>query len=116
GLLFSGDTLFAAGWGRTDLPGGSDEQLVESLIRLSTFEDSVRGLPGTPSASETRPAPVGLWAWAPSIASARPSSRRRRRALTIRALASPRRRHGRRTETCSSQPRVGPSGAVSSAK
>jgi glyoxylase-like metal-dependent hydrolase (beta-lactamase superfamily II) len=46
GLLFSGDTLFAAGWGRTDLPGGSDEQLVESLIRLSTFEDGVRVLPG----------------------------------------------------------------------
>ena len=46
GLLFSGDTLFAAGWGRTDLPGGSDEQLVESLIRLSTLEDSVRVLPG----------------------------------------------------------------------
>jgi glyoxylase-like metal-dependent hydrolase (beta-lactamase superfamily II) len=46
GLLFSGDTLFAAGWGRTDLPGGSDDQLVESLIRLSTLEDSVRVLPG----------------------------------------------------------------------
>jgi glyoxylase-like metal-dependent hydrolase (beta-lactamase superfamily II) len=46
GLLFSGDTLFAAGWGRTDLSGGSDEQLVESLIRLSTLEDSVRVLPG----------------------------------------------------------------------
>jgi glyoxylase-like metal-dependent hydrolase (beta-lactamase superfamily II) len=46
GLLFSGDTLFAAGWGRTDLPGGSDEQLVDSLIRLSTLEDSVRVLPG----------------------------------------------------------------------
>ena len=46
GLLFSGDTLFASGWGRTDLPGGSAEQLVESLIRLSTFEDSVRVLPG----------------------------------------------------------------------
>jgi len=46
GLLFSGDTLFAAGWGRTDLPGGSDEQLVESLARLATLEDSVRVLPG----------------------------------------------------------------------
>lgn len=46
GLLFSGDTLFAAGWGRTDLPGGSEEQLVESLARLATFEDTVRVLPG----------------------------------------------------------------------
>jgi glyoxylase-like metal-dependent hydrolase (beta-lactamase superfamily II) len=46
GLLFSGDTLFAAGWGRTDLPGGSPEQLVESLVRLTTFEDTVHVLPG----------------------------------------------------------------------
>ena len=30
-LLFSGDTLFAGAWGRTDLPGGSDDQMVDSL-------------------------------------------------------------------------------------
>ena len=46
GLLFSGDTLFASGWGRTDLPGGSDEQLVESLARLATFDDPLAVLPG----------------------------------------------------------------------
>jgi hydroxyacylglutathione hydrolase len=46
GLLFSGDTLFASGWGRTDLPGGSQEQLVESLARLSTFDDPLAVLPG----------------------------------------------------------------------
>jgi hydroxyacylglutathione hydrolase len=46
GFLFSGDTLFASGWGRTDLPGGSDEQLVESLARLATFEDPLVVLPG----------------------------------------------------------------------
>ncbi len=46
GVLFSGDTLFAAGWGRTDLPGGSDEQMAESLVRLSELEDRVRVLPG----------------------------------------------------------------------
>src|SRR6478609_5657214 len=33
-LLFSGDTLFAGGWGRVDLPGGSAEAIVESLGRL----------------------------------------------------------------------------------
>jgi hydroxyacylglutathione hydrolase len=46
GLLFSGDTLFASGWGRTDLPGGSPEQLVESLARLATFDDPLAVLPG----------------------------------------------------------------------
>ena len=46
GLLFSGDTLFAAGWGRTDLPGGSAEQMVESLSRLATFDDATTVLPG----------------------------------------------------------------------
>lgn len=46
GLLLSGDTLFASGWGRTDLPGGSDEQMVESLGRLAMFEDPLRVLPG----------------------------------------------------------------------
>src|ERR671919_140127 len=34
-LLFSGDTLFAGGWGRVDLPGGSSGAIVESLGRLS---------------------------------------------------------------------------------
>ena len=46
GLLFSGDTLFASGWGRTDLTGGSAEQLVESLARLATFDDPLAVLPG----------------------------------------------------------------------
>ncbi len=46
GLLFSGDTLFAGAWGRTDLPGGSPEQLVDSLARLVTFDDPLAVLPG----------------------------------------------------------------------
>jgi glyoxylase-like metal-dependent hydrolase (beta-lactamase superfamily II) len=45
-LLFTGDTLFAGSWGRTDLPGGSDEQMVESLTRLSGLADDLRVLPG----------------------------------------------------------------------
>jgi glyoxylase-like metal-dependent hydrolase (beta-lactamase superfamily II) len=44
--LFSGDTLFAGGWGRVDLPGGSTEAMVESIARLATLEDKVRVLPG----------------------------------------------------------------------
>jgi hydroxyacylglutathione hydrolase len=46
GILFSGDTLFAGSWGRTDLPGGSDEQMVESLIRLAGMPDGLRVMPG----------------------------------------------------------------------
>jgi glyoxylase-like metal-dependent hydrolase (beta-lactamase superfamily II) len=46
GLLFSGDTLFAGGWGRVDLPGGSAEAMAESIVRLSRLADSVRVLPG----------------------------------------------------------------------
>jgi glyoxylase-like metal-dependent hydrolase (beta-lactamase superfamily II) len=46
GTLFSGDTLFAGGWGRVDLPGGSAEQMAESLVRLMTLENPVRVLPG----------------------------------------------------------------------
>lgn len=46
GLLFAGDTLFAGGWGRTDLPGGSKEQIVESLGRLAGLPDALRVLPG----------------------------------------------------------------------
>ena len=32
--LFTGDTLFDHGWGRTDLPGGSESDLFASLRRL----------------------------------------------------------------------------------
>ena len=46
GLLLSGDTLFAGGWGRVDLPGGSPERMVESIDRLRSFDDTVRVLPG----------------------------------------------------------------------
>ena len=35
GELFTGDTMFEYGWGRTDLPGGNDEQMMRSLRRLA---------------------------------------------------------------------------------
>jgi glyoxylase-like metal-dependent hydrolase (beta-lactamase superfamily II) len=46
GLLFSGDTLFAGGWGRTDLPGGDTALMIESLLRLHALEDHLTVLPG----------------------------------------------------------------------
>ncbi len=46
GILLAGDTLFAGGWGRVDLPGGSAERMVESIARLATFPDRVGVLPG----------------------------------------------------------------------
>jgi glyoxylase-like metal-dependent hydrolase (beta-lactamase superfamily II) len=45
-LLFTGDTLFAGSWGRTDLAGGSEEQMVDSLGRLSVLADDLKVLPG----------------------------------------------------------------------
>jgi hydroxyacylglutathione hydrolase len=45
-LLFSGDTLFARACGRTDLPGGDDDQMVESLARLSALAPDLHVKPG----------------------------------------------------------------------
>jgi hydroxyacylglutathione hydrolase len=46
GVLFSGDTLFAGGWGRVDLPGGDPEAMVGSLGRLMALDDHVGVAPG----------------------------------------------------------------------
>jgi glyoxylase-like metal-dependent hydrolase (beta-lactamase superfamily II) len=46
GLLYSGDTLFAGGWGRVDLPGGDPAEMAASLARLSELEDAVEVFPG----------------------------------------------------------------------
>ena len=45
-LLFSGDTLFRGAWGRTDLAGGDDAQMIESLARLAELPPDLRVLPG----------------------------------------------------------------------
>jgi glyoxylase-like metal-dependent hydrolase (beta-lactamase superfamily II) len=46
GVLFSGDTLFRGGYGRTDLPGGDAPALAASLKRLSSLEPGIRVCPG----------------------------------------------------------------------
>ncbi len=53
-FLFSGDTLFAGGWGRVDLPGGDAEQMAASLARLTTLPDGTKVLPGHGSATTIR--------------------------------------------------------------
>lgn len=45
-ILFSGDTLFARSIGRTDLPGGSEDTLMESLKKLEHLPDDLRVFPG----------------------------------------------------------------------
>jgi len=47
GIVFSGDTLFAASIGRTDLPGGSTRQLLDGIARhLLTLPPETRVLSG----------------------------------------------------------------------
>lgn len=47
GILFSGDTLFCGGVGRTDLPGGSWKDLIRSLrTRVLTCPEETVVLPG----------------------------------------------------------------------
>ncbi|AEC52647.1 hydroxyacylglutathione hydrolase related (glyoxalase II) [Pyrococcus sp. NA2] len=44
-IMFTGDTVFAGTYGRTDLPTGSQEKIVESLELLRDFDVRL-GLPG----------------------------------------------------------------------
>jgi glyoxylase-like metal-dependent hydrolase (beta-lactamase superfamily II) len=46
GSLFSGDTLFKDGYGRTDLPGGDWNQLEKSLRRLLSMDRDIKVYPG----------------------------------------------------------------------
>jgi glyoxylase-like metal-dependent hydrolase (beta-lactamase superfamily II) len=46
-LLIAGDTLFAGSIGRTDLPGGDFDQIIDSIeSRLLSLPDETRVLPG----------------------------------------------------------------------
>ena len=47
GILFSGDTIFRAGYGRTDLPTGNTRKLMESITHLlSTLPEDTVIYPG----------------------------------------------------------------------
>jgi glyoxylase-like metal-dependent hydrolase (beta-lactamase superfamily II) len=45
-ILLSGDTMFRAGAGRTDLPGGNWQMLYQSLERLYKLDEETRVYPG----------------------------------------------------------------------
>lgn len=45
-VLYTGDTLFRMSRGRTDFPGGSDAQMLESFRKLKSLEGDFRVLPG----------------------------------------------------------------------
>ena len=44
--IFSGDTLFRLSYGRTDFPGGSDLQMMESFRKLKAIEGQYKVFPG----------------------------------------------------------------------
>ncbi|MFA4905369.1 MAG: MBL fold metallo-hydrolase [Candidatus Margulisiibacteriota bacterium] len=45
-VLFTGDTLFGADYGRTDLPGGSESEMVNSLKKLLKLPPETKVYPG----------------------------------------------------------------------
>jgi glyoxylase-like metal-dependent hydrolase (beta-lactamase superfamily II) len=46
GNLFTGDTLFEGDYGRTDLPGGNEQEIIASLRRLFTMDENIKVFPG----------------------------------------------------------------------
>ena len=54
GRLYSGDTLFAGGWGRVDLPGGDPDAMVDSIARLAGLDDRIAVYPGHGKATTIR--------------------------------------------------------------
>lgn len=46
GILFSGDTIFKNGYGRTDFPGGDQQTLFNSIRKLLQLPDETIVLPG----------------------------------------------------------------------
>jgi hydroxyacylglutathione hydrolase len=58
-MVFTGDTLFAGGIGRTDFAGGSDRDMEESLKKLLRLPDSLVVYPGHGPASTIREERMG---------------------------------------------------------
>lgn len=45
-VLFSGDTLFAGSYGRTDLPAGDEQEIFKSIKKLLELPENVKVYPG----------------------------------------------------------------------
>ncbi len=45
-VMFTGDTMFKGTYGRTDLPGGNDLEMEESLKKIFTYSDDIMIYPG----------------------------------------------------------------------
>jgi len=50
--MFCGDTLFAGSCGRTDLPGGDQNLIFQSLLRLASLEEAYTCYPGHGGSTE----------------------------------------------------------------
>lgn len=44
--IFTGDTLFFCSCGRTDFPGGDEQEMLQSLHRLSQLDENLKVYPG----------------------------------------------------------------------
>lgn len=78
-LLISADVLFRGGIGRTDLPGGDLNQLLESIhTKLLVLPDATRVIPGhgetTTIREERRTNPYLTWEWKPTTGAAAPGA------------------------------------------
>jgi glyoxylase-like metal-dependent hydrolase (beta-lactamase superfamily II) len=61
--LFTGDTLFAGGFGRTDLYGGDEKALWQSLRKVLSLENDVPVYPGHGRATSVLRERRNLWNW-----------------------------------------------------
>jgi glyoxylase-like metal-dependent hydrolase (beta-lactamase superfamily II) len=60
GIMFTGDTLFCGGYGRTDLPGGNSRLLHASLMRLFAMNGDIQVYPGHDGITTIRNEKLGM--------------------------------------------------------